>query len=304
MTPINGSAVAADIAVGDLDGKGRPTILIATRSWKLYAFHPDGRVRWEGFCYYHPGTKVGILSGPKQPTVIAAGNVYHTPLNVVSPADGSVLWHTWEQCGGEAYSTTDYSGFFLTGMVFLDTDGDGIKEIIFGTKFNRIYALAAADGATKWTAVLDDEVTVIDTMTDPATGEEFILAGTDAGEVVKLNRRGRRVRTLTLSGGITGLQVGELSGTEEKRYRRLDPGRRRRRLRPGFRDSRRRRSRPGARGPGPCGRTGRSQPVLCRVRPLRNPARLQAVFPQEIPGALTAEQGNRHDSSRNYQSHL
>ena len=212
MTPINGSAVAADIAVGDLDGKGRPTILVATRSWKLYAFHPDGRVRWEGFCYYHPGTKVGILSGPKQPTVIAAGNVYHTPLNVVSPADGSVLWHTWEQCGGEAYSTTDYSGFFLTGMVFLDTDGDGIKEIIFGTKFNRIYALDAADGATKWTAVLDDEVTVIDTMTDPATGEEFILAGTDAGEVVKLNRRGRRVRTLTLSGGITGLQVVSYPG--------------------------------------------------------------------------------------------
>ncbi|OGD23018.1 MAG: hypothetical protein A2W03_04570 [Candidatus Aminicenantes bacterium RBG_16_63_16] len=207
MTPINGSAVAADIAVGDLDGQGKPTILVSTKSWKVYAFYPDGKVRWEAFCYYHPGTKVGILSGDKQPTVIAAGNVYHTPLNVISPADGAVLWHTWEQCGGEAYSTTDHCGFYLTDMVFLDTDGDGIKEIIFGTKFNRVYALSAADGATKWEAVLDDEVTVLEKMTDPATGEEYILAGTDAGEVAKLNRRGRRVRSVTLSGGITNLKV-------------------------------------------------------------------------------------------------
>lgn len=207
MTPINGSAVAADIAVGDLDGQGRPTILVSTKSWKLYAFHPDGTVRWEAFAYYHPGTKVGILSGHKQPTLIAAGNVYHTPLNVISPADGSVLWHTWEQCGGEAYSTTDYCGFYLTGLVFMDTDGDGVKEIIFGTKFNRIYALSAADGATKWEAVLDDEVTVLRAMTDPATGEECILAGTDAGQVVRLNQRGQRVGALVFSDGITDLKV-------------------------------------------------------------------------------------------------
>lgn len=44
-------------------------------------------------------------------------------------------------------------------------------------------------------------------MADPVTGEEYILAGTDSGEVVMLNRRGRRVRGLTLSGGITDLKV-------------------------------------------------------------------------------------------------
>jgi outer membrane protein assembly factor BamB len=212
MTPINGSAVAADIMVGDIDGKGKPTILVATKSWKLYAFNPDGKVRWEAFLYYHPCTKVGILNNGKDKTYIAAGNVYHTPLNVVSPADGRVLWHTWEQCGGEAYSTTDYCGFYLTGMVYLDTDGDGLKEIIFGTKFNRVYALNAADGATKWSAVLGDEVTVLDKMTDPVTGEEYVLAGTDSGEIVKLNRRGRRVRALTLSAGIADLKVVNYPG--------------------------------------------------------------------------------------------
>jgi outer membrane protein assembly factor BamB len=207
MTPINGSAVAADIAIGDIDGKGKPTILVATKSWKLYAFQPDGKVRWEAFLYYHPCTKVGILNNGKDKISIAAGNVYHTPLNVVSPADGRVLWHTWEQCGGEAYSTTDYCGFYLTGLTFLDTDGDGLKEIVFGTKFNRVYALNAADGATKWSAVLGDEVTVLDKMTDPVTGEEYVVAGTDSGEIVKLNRRGRRVRSLDLSGSIADLKI-------------------------------------------------------------------------------------------------
>lgn len=212
MSGTNGSGVAADIAAGDIDGRGKPSILVATKSWKLYAFHPDGKVRWESFLYYHPSTKVGILDDGGPNIRIAVGNVYHTPLNVVSPADGRVLWHTWEQCGGEAYSTTDYCGLHLTGMVFLDTDGDGRKEIVFGTKYNRVYALDAADGATKWSAVVGDEVTAVRTMADPATGQAFVLAATDAGELVKLDRRGRRAGWLKLSDGISDLAVLEYPG--------------------------------------------------------------------------------------------
>ncbi len=212
MTGTNGSGVAADIAVGDIDGRGKSSILVATKSWKLYAFHPDGKVRWESFLFYHPCTKVGILNDGGPDIKIAVGNVYHTPLDVVSPADGRVLWHTWEQCGGEAYSTTDYCGLHLTGMVFTDLDGDGRKEIVFGTKSNRVYALDAGDGATRWTAVLDDEVTAVRTMTDPATGQACILAATDAGELVKLDRRGDRIGRLTLSDGVSDLGVLEYPG--------------------------------------------------------------------------------------------
>ncbi len=209
MIPTNGSGVAADITVGDIDGRGKPVILVATKSWKLYAFDPDGKVRWESFLYYHPCTKVRILDGAGPKPLIAVGNVYHTPLNIVSPADGQVLWHTWEQCGGEAYSTTDYCGVCLTDMVFLDTDGDGKNEIVFGTKYNRVYALDAADGATKWSAILGDEITAVRTIRDPERGEDCILASTDAGELVKLDRRGRRLGWLRLPGSITDLVVLE-----------------------------------------------------------------------------------------------
>jgi len=212
LTGTNGSGIAADITVGDIDGRGKPAILVATKSWKLYAFDPDGKVRWESFLFYHPCTKVGILDDGGANKKIAVGNVYHTPLNVVSPADGRVLWHTWEQCGGEAYSTTEYCGLHLTDMVFLDTDGDGRKEIVFGTKYNRVYALDAADGAKKWTAVLGDEVTAVRTITDPATGKTCVLAGTDAGEVVKLDGQGNRLGLLKLSDGVSDLAVLEYPG--------------------------------------------------------------------------------------------
>lgn len=209
MVPTNGSGVAADIAVGDIDGQGKVSILVATKSWKLYAFTPDGKVRWESFLYYHPCTKVRILDGPGGAKRIAVGNIYHTPLNVVSPADGEVLWHTWEQCGGEAYSTTGYCGFHLKDMVFLDTDGDGRKEIVFGTKYNRVYALDAENGSTRWTAVVGDEVTALRTMRDPRTGEDCILAGTEGGELVKLDRKGNRLAWIRLPAGIADLAVLE-----------------------------------------------------------------------------------------------
>lgn len=212
MVPTNGSGVAADITVGDIDGRGKPVILVATKSWKLYAFEPDGKVRWESFLFYHPSTKVRILDEGGPGAKIAVGNVYHTPLDVVSPADGSVLWHTWEQCGGEAYSTTDYCGLHLTDMVFLDTDGDGRKEIVFGTKYNRVYALNAADGATKWTAVVGDEVTAVRILTEPATGEPRLLVATDAGELVKLDRRGDRLAAREFADGISDLLVLESPG--------------------------------------------------------------------------------------------
>ncbi len=212
MVPTNGSGVAADITVGDIDGRGKPVILVATKSWKLYAFEPDGQVRWESFLFYHPCTKVRILDEGGPGAKIAVGNVYHTPLDVVSPADGSVLWHTWEQCGGEAYSTTEYCGLHLTDMVFLDTDGDGRKEIVFGTKYNRVYALDAANGATKWAAVLGDEVTAVRTMTDPASGKPCLMVATDAGDLVKLDRQGNRLGRLELPSGISDLLILEYPG--------------------------------------------------------------------------------------------
>ena len=226
-------ANVTDIWIDDIDGKGTPTILAATNGWKLYAVRPDGTVRWESFIFYHPLTKVRVLKN-KGKISIAVGTVYQTPFNLVDPATGAVIWKTWEQTGSETMSTTDYCGKHLRDMVFADTDGDGVNEIIFGNEYHSIYALNAPDGAIKWKAQVGDKVNAMKLLQDGAGGGERILVATEAGEVYILDRRqGRRLRMTSLDSAITGMEVipGDaqsrkeiLLSTEDGRVAVLDSG--------------------------------------------------------------------------------
>ncbi|OGD21428.1 MAG: hypothetical protein A2W03_15315 [Candidatus Aminicenantes bacterium RBG_16_63_16] len=195
-----------EIAVDDIDGRGAKTILAATNGWKLYAVNPDGKVRWESFIFYHPLTRVRVLKN-KSRTVIAVGTIYQTPLNVVDPATGVVIWKTWEQTGSETMSTTDYCGKVLRDMVFVDTDGDGEKDIVFGNESHTVYAMNAADGRTKWKAQVGDKVSVMKLLGGAAVGGERIIAATEAGEVYVFNKGGRREAMMSLGSGVTGLEV-------------------------------------------------------------------------------------------------
>ncbi|MHB9029672.1 MAG: hypothetical protein ACYC9O_12965, partial [Candidatus Latescibacterota bacterium] len=143
-------ANATSIDAARIDNSGKTAVLVGTEGWKLYAFEPDGTPRGEGFSFYHPMTKVKYFRNGPGEAYIATGTTYQTPLNVFAPETGKNLWYTWEEMGSEFISRTQYCGYSLTDMVFLDTDGDGNKEIVFGTKYNTIYALNARDGACKW----------------------------------------------------------------------------------------------------------------------------------------------------------
>jgi outer membrane protein assembly factor BamB len=206
-TPFYGrDASVTEITVDDIDGRGAMTILAGTIGWKLYAVNPDGRVRWESFIYYHPLTRIKVLKN-KSGTVIAVGTIYQTPLNVVDPATDVVIWKTWEQTGSETMSTTDYCGKVLRDMVFVDTDGDGEKEIVFGNESHSVYAMNAADGKTKWKAQVGDKVSAMRILGAGTASGERILTATEAGEVYIFDRRGLREMMKTLGSGITGLEV-------------------------------------------------------------------------------------------------
>jgi outer membrane protein assembly factor BamB len=206
-TPFYGrDASVTEIAVDDIDGRGAMTILAGTIGWKLYAVTPDGKVRWESFIYYHPLTRLRVLKN-KSRTVIAVGTIYQTPLNVVDPATGVVIWKTWEQTGSETMSTTGYCGKVLRDMVFIDTDGDGEKEIVFGNESHSVYAMNAADGRTKWKAQVGDKVSVMRILGAGTQAGERILTATEAGEVCVFDRHGRREKMKSLGSGVTGLEV-------------------------------------------------------------------------------------------------
>lgn len=206
-------ANAADIVVADIDKSGRKTALVATAGWKLFAFEADGAVRWEGFTYYHPQTLVRVVPGPDGSVRIAVGTEYHTPLNVLLPDDGKVLWHVWEEMGSEYIATTEYCGIHLTDMVSLDGP-DGRPCIAFGTKYNRIYSLDVSDGSKIWEANTGGEVTVMEKVSLVPGGPPSIVAGTDAGDIVVLNAEGKRTGYLPLRSEITDIEVLTAPGSD------------------------------------------------------------------------------------------
>jgi outer membrane protein assembly factor BamB len=133
------------------------------------------------------------------------GNEYSTPINVFS-TDGKMLWHTWEQVGSESKSKTDYTGYHLTDMVFLDADEDKVKDVVFGTKYNRIYALDVQDGKTKWVANAGDEVNVLENLEDLVKGVRGIAAGTGGGDIVRFSAKGKRLGALYLGQSIVDMK--------------------------------------------------------------------------------------------------
>jgi hypothetical protein len=200
------NANATSISLADLDGRGRLTVFAATNGWALFAFHPDGRLRWRSFVYYHALTKVGMLKGRDGRPLVAVGTIYQTPLNVLT-AEGRIKWFAWEQVGSESLSTTEYLGKNLRDMIFLDADGDGADEIVFGNEHGTVTAVEAEDGQVVWQAQLGDGVTALASVADPKSGACFIFAATEAGELYKLAARGGRLGWTTLESGITAISV-------------------------------------------------------------------------------------------------
>ena len=200
-------ASATSIVTADLDGSGKIAILVATGGWRVYAFNPDGSIRWESFTFYHPETKIGFLKDTGGKSYVAVGTKYMTPLNVLSAKDGENLWYVWEEMGSEFIARTQYCGFCLTDMAFIDTDRDGKKEIVFGTKYNTVYALRAENGACVWEANVGDEVTALREIANHSTGEPEILVATEAGDLFRYDRSGRRIDSMGVGSAITDMLV-------------------------------------------------------------------------------------------------
>jgi len=208
LTPFNGrNAYAIDITVKVIDNGNKPVILVGNVGWKLYAFEPGGQIRWESFVYYHPITRIGVLEAGKNKRYVVAGTEYHTPFNVINPKTGIVMYYAWEEMGSEFLSRTEYFGIHLTDMTYFDANGDGLKDIVFGTLSNHIYAVNAADGTKLWEANTGGEVTALAQFIEPSKGSLRLLVANDAGDLSVYDQNGKRLHRALLGTKITSLQV-------------------------------------------------------------------------------------------------
>jgi outer membrane protein assembly factor BamB len=181
----DGGEPVADIAVADLYGDGRRSVLAGTAGWYVNAFAADGAPLWATWVRYHAITRLVVedADGDGQAEVMV-GNIYSTPLTV-HHADGSFRWSTLEQVGAEGNATTPRRGVCLTRMVLTDVNGDGVREIVYGTADGWIYAVSPRDGAECWRASIVGDVTGL------ALTPSGIAASSEFGMLYRFARDGR-----------------------------------------------------------------------------------------------------------------
>ena len=200
------------VTTGDLAGNGDVSILAGTEGWFVHAFDLTGNERWHIQAKYHSVTEILAedLDGDGK-MEIAVGTEYCTPLNVMN-YDGTMRWFTWEQVGSEARSTTSRNGSHLTQVAVADLDGDGIKEIIYGTGDNWVYAVRPADGAVVWEANVGGEVRGLFVGDLDGDGEACAIAGGEYGDLFRFDREGRRMWWKEIGEEIHCMAFGDVNG--------------------------------------------------------------------------------------------
>ena len=151
-------AKVSGLAVADLEGQGRTSVLASTVGWYINAFTGDGTLKWAEWVRYHAIAALAAadVDGDGQAEVIV-GTEYSTPLNVHN-SDGSFRWTTFEEVGSEGNATTPRRGIGLTHLQLVDVDRDGVREIVYGTQDGWLYAVKPQDGAEVWHANIVGEV--------------------------------------------------------------------------------------------------------------------------------------------------
>lgn len=178
-----GAKVSA-LAVADLEGSGRPSILAGNEGWYVNAFDPDGRSLWANWVHYHAITALAVADVDRDGRAeIVVGTEYSTPLNVHN-SDGSCRWTTFEEVGSEGNATTPRRGIHLTCLQLSDVDGDGVQEIVYGTADGWIYAVEPLEGTEVWHSNIVGEVKGLIVL------PEGIIAASEYGELYGFSPRG------------------------------------------------------------------------------------------------------------------
>lgn len=169
-----------EIDAADLDGDGRPEILLSNSDRRVYAFSPEGKelwktpIEWGVFTSMTVGRYGGawaLMGGTSRPSI-------HGRTIVLGP-DGRVRQYL-QRPDVVAWSVP--SSFL--DMRLADLDGDGAEEVVTALDTNcRQLLVYGADGRVKWDADVAGAATCL--AVDPARGR--VICGCAAGYVVALD---------------------------------------------------------------------------------------------------------------------
>jgi outer membrane protein assembly factor BamB len=125
--------------VADLDGDGKPELVIGDYSGKLHVLNAeDGTYAWSYNAGYYIGAPpaIGDINGDGQCEVLITS--YFKVIALTN--QGAVLWQ---------YNIPGYGQAFR-GVVLADITNDTIPEVIFGSSNGSVYALNGFNGSLLW----------------------------------------------------------------------------------------------------------------------------------------------------------
>jgi outer membrane protein assembly factor BamB len=125
--------------VADLDGDGKPELVVGDYSGKLHVLNAeDGTYAWSYNAGYYIGAPpaIGDINGDGQCEVVITS--YFKVIALTN--QGTVLWQ---------YNIPGYGQAFR-GVVLADITNDTIPEVIFGSSNGSVYALNGFNGSLIW----------------------------------------------------------------------------------------------------------------------------------------------------------
>jgi len=181
------------ICLADLDADGRLWPVVGTAAWQVFAFRPDGSVRWTFDTAAHSVTSLvnADLNRDRRDEIVV-GTVYFCVL--AATADGQRLW-----------ADEDYNDYWSAGPCFRhiavgDVDSDGELEVIAVGSDTLVHCINSR-GEKKWTYSVGDEAAGLGLI------DGAIVAASGTGDVHCIDGRGIQRWRVALSNPCVAMAV-------------------------------------------------------------------------------------------------
>lgn len=197
----------SSVLLYDLEGDGTPEMLGGTTSGnQLQAIGADGGFRWRYILgNHHLGTPAADVVAPgEKPTVFSGA--FDTWLRAVDGPTGTLKWAFQAQ------------SWIWSSPTVADLDGDGSKEVAFGSDEGQFYVISASSPTLKWKKVLgglEDHVRASPAAADlDGDGRREVLIGAPTGVFHCLDGKTGATRWTFATGGeiVSSAAVGDLDG--------------------------------------------------------------------------------------------